>query len=97
LKPAKASLKVKALPNDSQSEEEDAADSDIEADFDGKSDAAPTPGARGLGKKMAEVGGQAGKGKSASEMYQKVSLSFGSLEKGCMQQGWADRVTFLCS
>lgn len=44
-------------------------------EFDGMSNGAPTPGAKGLGKNLKELGGQAGKGKNASEMYQKVSAS----------------------
>jgi hypothetical protein len=48
--------------------------SDVD-NFDGKSEAAPTPGAKGLGKDLEELGGQAGKGKTASQMYQKVCMT----------------------
>lgn len=65
--------KAKAAPKVKAAADTDGSDGASDDDFDGKSDGAPTPGAKGLGKKLTEVGGQAGKGKSASEMYQKVS------------------------
>lgn len=90
-KSAKASTsKAKAKPStqESGSDDDDAAGSAMDEDadelFDGMSSGAPTPGAKGLGDKLAEVGGQAGKGKSASEMYQKVS-AVSSLAHACLE------------
>ena len=91
-KPAKPAAKSKAKvplsnrsPNGTEDSDEEMAGpgSDVD-DFDGKSGGAPTPGAKGLGKDIKELGGQAGKGKNASEMYQKVS-------EECLGVGWPDR------
>lgn len=72
-KPKKAPLANKKSPNGTEDSDEDMAGSDVD-DFEGKSSGAPTPGAKGLGKDIEkELGGQAGKGKNASQMYQKVS------------------------
>jgi hypothetical protein len=84
-KPAKAAVKPKPKakvplshksPNGTEDSDADmgGGGSDVD-DFDGKSASAPTPGAKGLGKDIKELGGQAGKGKNASEMYQKVSAA----------------------